>query len=231
MAISSPFIIAFNIVLTHKLSGKMESHGRSAFHSGGAEDLGGGIQRWNGAFQSVRAGQDKLFANIDIANTAFIKGGKVEDLMVEVVKRNNVRNAADLNRLNLTDLKKLHRHFKGLPFTVSHRGPDFKRRVKKVSEISMKRAQDITFDQELNDGSKKAVTIPQYYDAAYSMKLRYPFLPCVGVKAKDGKMIYYPAEICEIVPGRRYRKKVCFFLMEQRSTLVTHPHIIFNLVI
>jgi len=140
--------------------------------------------------------------------------------MVEL--KRNARGPADLNRLNLTDFKRFHKHFKGLPFTVSHRGPDFKRRVKKVSEVSMKIAQDITFDQELNDGSKKAVSIPEYYDAAYSLKLRYPFLPCIGVKAKDGKMIYYPAEICEIVPGRRYRKKISLVLISQKPTLMLH---------
>ncbi|GJJ69830.1 eukaryotic translation initiation factor 2C [Entomortierella parvispora] len=200
-------IQAFNIVLTHKLSGTMELQGRSVYHSTGAQDLGGGVQRWNGAFQSVRAGQDKLYANIDIASTAFYKAGKVEHLMVDLMAR-NARTPADLNRLSPTDLRRFNRHFKGLPFTVSHRGPDFKRRVRKISEISMKRAEDITFDQELNDGSKKAITIPQYYDAAYSLRLRYPFLPCIGVKGKDSKMIYYPAEVCEVVPGRRYQKKL-----------------------
>jgi hypothetical protein len=187
----------------------MASHGRSVYHPNNAQNLGGGVERWDGIFQSVRPGQRQLFANIDIANTAFIKGGRVESLMAELKR---VRGPDDLRgRVNQMDINQFRRHFKGLSFTVSHRGADFKRRYK-VAEVSLKPAEQITFAQELNNGTTKNITIPQYYAAAYSMKLRYPFLPCLGVKGKDNQMLYFPAEVCEIVHGRRYMKKVIFFL-------------------
>jgi len=223
-------VAALNIVLSHKLSGQMASYGRSVYHSENAQELGGGIQRWDGIFQSVRPGQGQLYANIDIANSAFIKGGKVETLMAEIKR---VRGPADLQgRLNQSDFNHFRRHFKGLAFTVSHRGPEFKKRFK-VAEISLKTAENITFPQELNNGSKKQVSIPQYYQAAYSLRLRYPFLPCLGVKGKDGHMMYYPAEVCEIVHGKRYMRKVgIFFSLNIKSDehyvespSSRHPHV------
>ena len=60
----------------------------------------------------------------------------------------------------------------------------------------------------MNDGKTAKVSIPQYFSAAYSIKLRYPSLPCIGVKARDGKTMYFPVEVCSIVPGKRYLKKV-----------------------
>ncbi|KAG0057713.1 Protein argonaute 10 [Gryganskiella cystojenkinii] len=198
-------IQALNIVMSHKLSSQMATHGRSVYHGNSAQNLGGGIERWDGAFQSIRPGQGNLYANIDISNTAFVKGGRVENLMAEIQR---ARSPADLRgRLNKPQLMQLHKHFKGLAFTVSHRGHEFKKRYK-VAEISMRSAEEITFEQELNNGSKKKISIPQYYSAAYSLKLSFPFLPCVGVKGKDNKMIYFPAEVCEIVPGKRYLKKL-----------------------
>jgi len=71
----------------------------------------------------------------------------------------------------------------------------------------MQPADKITFEQETNGGKKTKVTVPQYYAAAYSLRLQYPFLPCLGVKGRDGTM-YFPAEVCNIVPGRRYGRRV-----------------------
>jgi len=78
----------------------------------------------------------------------------------------------------------------------------------KVSEISQQSADGITFAQELNNGTTKKVTIPQYYAAAYNLKLRFPFLPCIGVKGRDNQTMYFPLEVCNIVSGRRYTKRV-----------------------
>ncbi|KAF9980022.1 Protein argonaute 10 [Mortierella antarctica] len=198
-------IQALNIVMSHKLFTNMVSVGRSAFRPDNAQNLGGGIEKWDGIFQSVRPGQGKLYANIDIASTAFIKGGNVAGLIAEMM---NVRSPDDLrNGLQPRDIQRLQRHFKGCAFTVVHRGGDFKKRFK-VSELSIKSADKITFDQEMNDGKTAKVSIPQYFSAAYSLKLRYPSLPCIGVKARDGKTMYFPVEVCSIVPGKRYMKKL-----------------------
>lgn len=75
-------------------------------------------------------------------------------------------------------------------------------------EISLQGADGITFNQELNNGTTKKVTIVQYYQAAYNLKLRYPFMPCIGVKGRDNQTMWFPLEVCNIVPGRRYTKRV-----------------------
>ncbi|KAG0358543.1 Eukaryotic translation initiation factor 2C, partial [Gamsiella multidivaricata] len=195
--------LALNVVMSHKLFSEMVNVGRSAYTPNNASDLGGGIEKWDGVFQSVRPGQNGLYANIDIASTAFIKGGNAASLMAEV---QNVRNIADLRNLHRRQFVDLQRHFKGCSFTVNHRGGAHKRKYK-VSQVSMMPADKVFFEQETNGGAKKKVSIPEYYTAAYKLKLQYPFLPCLGVKGRDGPL-YFPAEICNIVPGRRYQKKL-----------------------
>ncbi|KAK3836299.1 MAG: Piwi domain-containing protein [Linnemannia gamsii] len=198
-------IQALNIVMSHKLFSEMVNVGRSAFTPNNAQNLGGGIEKWDGIFQSVRPGQGKLFANIDVANTAFIKGGNAAELVAEIKgARIDDFRARGLQR---RDTQELTKHFKGCSFTVNHRGGDFKKKFK-VSEISADVADRITFTQELNNGGTKKVTISQYYAAAYNLKLRFPFLPCIGVKGRDNQTMYFPLEVCNIVPGRRYTRRL-----------------------
>ncbi|KAF9924651.1 Eukaryotic translation initiation factor 2C [Linnemannia zychae] len=194
-------IQALNIVLTHKLFSEMVSVGRSAFTPNNAQNLGGGIEKWDGIFQSIRPGQGSLYANIDVANTAFIKGGNAAALVAEIkgVRITDLRN----RRLQRRDAQDLTKHFKGCSFTVNHRGGNFKKKFK-VSEITAAGADTITFAQELNNGTTRRVSIPQYYVAAHNYNLAHPYLPCIGVKGRDGQTMYFPLEVCNIVPGSRY---------------------------
>lgn len=77
----------------------------------------------------------------------------------------------------------------------------------KVAEVSMMSADRITFQQTLADGSKVQMSIPQYYEKAYGLRLHYPFLPCLGVKGRESTL-YFPAEVCVIEPGKRFTKRV-----------------------
>ncbi|OAQ28263.1 Piwi-domain-containing protein [Linnemannia elongata AG-77] len=200
-------IQALNIVMSHKLFSEMVSVGRSAFTPNNAQNLGGGVEKWDGIFQSVRPGQGKLYANIDVANTAFIKGGNAAELVAEIKNVRSIDDFRGARKLQKRDIQELSKHFKGCSFTVNHRGGDFKKKFK-VSEISQQGAEGITFAQELNNGTTKKVTIPQYYAAAYNLKLRFPFLPCIGVKGRDNQTMYFPLEVCNVVSGRRYTKRL-----------------------
>ncbi|KAG0349818.1 eukaryotic translation initiation factor 2C, 2 [Podila minutissima] len=215
-------IQALNVVMTHKLFSQQVSVGRSAYTPRNAQDLGGGVEKWDGIFQSIRPGQRQLFANIDIASTAFIKGGNAAGLMAEIKK---VRNVDDLRRsaISSRDFQLFHKHFKTCSFTVTHRGGNFKKSYK-VAEVSMMSADRITFQQTLADGSKVQMSIPQYYEKAYGLRLHYPFLPCLGVKGRESTL-YFPAEVCVIEPGKRFTKRLN---EEQTSAMIkgtcTKPH-------
>ncbi|KAG0320493.1 Eukaryotic translation initiation factor 2C [Podila horticola] len=199
-------IQALNIAMSHKVFSEMVSAGRSVFTPTNAQNLGGGVEKWDGIFQSIRPGQGKLFANIDVASTAFIKGGNAAAVIAEAV---GARKVEDIPRAGLTpkDVGRARTLLKGCSFTVTHRGADFKKRFK-IDSISPKPAEKISFEQTLNNGSKKEITIPQYYTTAYNYKLKYPNFPCIGVRGKDGATLYFPAEVCVITPGQKYMKKL-----------------------
>ncbi|KAG0016664.1 Protein argonaute 10, partial [Podila clonocystis] len=215
-------LTTLNIVMTHKLFSEQVSVGRSAFGPSNAQDLGGGVEKWDGIFQSIRPGQRQLYANIDIASAAFIKGGNAAGLMAEIKK---VRNVDELRRsaISSRDFQLFHKHFKACSFTVTHRGGNFKKSYK-VAEVSMMSSDKITFQQTLADGSKVPMSIPQYYEKAYGLRLQYPFLPCLGVKGRESTL-YFPAEVCVVKPGKRFTKRLN---EEQTSAMIrstcTKPH-------
>jgi eukaryotic translation initiation factor 2C len=120
-------IQALNIVMSHKLFSEMVSVGRSAFTPNNAQNLGGGIEKWDGIFQSVRPGQGKLYANIDVANTAFIKGGNAAELVAEIKGARSIDDFRS-RKLLKRDAQDLTKHFRGCSFTVNHRGGDFKKK-------------------------------------------------------------------------------------------------------
>jgi hypothetical protein len=50
---------------------------------GKSEDLGGGVEVWFGHFQSLRLGW-KPFLNVDATQRAFLKSGKVHEIMADM---------------------------------------------------------------------------------------------------------------------------------------------------
>jgi len=52
---------------------------------GKSEDLGGGVEVWFGHFQSLRLGW-KPFLNVDVTQRAFLKSGKVQEIMADIYR-------------------------------------------------------------------------------------------------------------------------------------------------
>ncbi|KAF9931882.1 hypothetical protein BGZ67_005082 [Mortierella alpina] len=193
-------IQALNVVMVHKPFSEKANVGRSVYLPDGATDLGGGLEKWNGIFQSIRPGQDRIYANIDTTATAFIKGGNAVDVMRMIVRNLDLRRG-----LSKGDLSQVEKILKGTYFTVTHR-TDFKRKLK-LMQLSDKGADRIYFDMTTNDGTSRKVSVDEYFEKTYGKRLSYPALPCFGVKSKD-TTLYFPAEVCYIASGQHYKKKL-----------------------
>lgn len=77
----------------------------------------------------------------------------------------------------------------------------------KMLRLSEKSADRTYFDMVANDGSNKRMSVKEYFAQTYGTTLRYPELPCLGARGK-GSTSYFPAELCYIIPGQHYKKKV-----------------------
>ncbi|KAF9432731.1 Eukaryotic translation initiation factor 2C [Entomortierella beljakovae] len=195
----STAIQALNIAVTHKAYASMVSVGRSVYLPRNAQDLGGGIEKWDGIFQSIRPGERSCFINVDTTATAFIKGGNAAEVFGDIIKSNDLR-----RRIDRHEITKLERVLKGCTFSID-RG-SFQKNYK-VTRLSERGADATTFEMTDNDGRVSKISVDEYFMKQYNRRLRYPSLPCIGTKGRNGTN-YFPAELCNIKPGQHFKKKL-----------------------
>uniref|UniRef100_A0A5B6ZD42 Protein argonaute 5 n=1 Tax=Davidia involucrata TaxID=16924 RepID=A0A5B6ZD42_DAVIN len=171
--------------------------GRSFFapQLGGTGELGDGLQYWKGFYQSLRPTQMGLSLNIDISARAFYEPILVSDFVAKYFYgRDLTRHLSDQDRI------KVKRALKGIRVELTH--TEHVKRYK-ITGISIEPTSQLTF---LDDtGARKSVV--QYFRERYHINLRFALLPALQA-GSDAKPIYLPMEICKIVGGQRYSKKL-----------------------
>ncbi|KAK4490521.1 hypothetical protein RD792_001201 [Penstemon davidsonii] len=187
-----------DVVLREKPSNCYEVVGRSFFSPklGATGELGDGIEYWKGFYQSLRPTQMGLSLNIDMSARAFFEPISVAEFVGKHLNR-------DLTARPLTDQDriKVKRTLRGVRVQVNYQG-HIKRY--KVSGLSTEPTQQLMFSQ---DESGSTISVVQYFRQKYNIALKYPLLPAVQA-GSDTKPVYLPMELCTILEGQRYSKKL-----------------------
>ncbi|KAK9804875.1 hypothetical protein WJX72_009755 [[Myrmecia] bisecta] len=76
------------------------------------------------------------------------------------------------------------------------------KRIYRVKGLSEKGTADLIFE---NAQEGRQMSVAEYFEERYQIKLKYPNLPCLNVGSAR-KAIYLPPEVCEIVKGQRRLK-------------------------
>ncbi|XP_078148836.1 protein argonaute MEL1-like isoform X1 [Carex rostrata] len=194
-------IHALDVVLRESPCTRYTTFGRSFFSPlfssiGENPDLGGGVEYWRGFYQSLRPTQMGLSLNIDIAATSFYKGEYLLNFVAEYL---NIRDFSRPFRVN--DINKLKKVLKGVRVETTH-NPDLQIKYK-INGISSVPIDNITFPDE----NGASLSIVQYFQNKYGLNLRYTNLPCL-MAGSDSRPKYLPMEVCQIIPGQRYVKKL-----------------------
>ncbi|CAG8604515.1 4978_t:CDS:10 [Ambispora leptoticha] len=172
--------------------------GRSFYTPEGSQALYGGVEVWQGYYQSVRPTQNKMMINIDLSATAFYESGNLVQMVVKLLGK---RSADDLRRgIQDRDRVKIEKSLKNLKIKVTHRGEAVAKRRFKITKLTPKSAAETKFDQ----GENGVTDVASYFNKQYRIRLNHPYLPCVTVK----KDMHYPMEVCEVVEGQRVLKKL-----------------------
>ncbi|KAI7856147.1 Piwi domain-containing protein [Circinella umbellata] len=171
--------------------------GRSFYTPQEKRLLPGGVEVWQGFYQSVRPGVGKMYVNVDVSATVFYQSGPLPEVVAKILGR---RSLDELRRgIHDRDRHKLEKVLKNLQVETNHRGENNRRKYK-IMKLIPSTPDKTTF--QTDDGKK--LTISQYFQSTYNLRLKYPFLPCVVIK----KDVYVPMEILNVVSGQRYMKKL-----------------------
>lgn len=136
--------------------------------------------------------------NVDVSATAFYEDCRLPEMAAKILNR---RSENDLRRgLQDRDVQKLERALKGLKVQVNHRRIQSKF---KILRLTTSPADQTRFT--LEDGTE--ITVAQYFQHQYNLRLSFPGLPCVITRRRNQDN-YFPMEVCELVPGQRFMKKL-----------------------
>ncbi|KAI9272608.1 Piwi domain-containing protein [Sporodiniella umbellata] len=189
-------IMVLDVLIRHLPSMMYNTVGRSFFTPTDKRALPNGAEVWQGFYQSARPTIGKMMINIDVSATAFYESGPLPDIVAKILGR---RSLDELRRgIPPRELSKLEKILKALKIQVVHRGD--KRLKYKVTKLTPSPAESTTF----KDDAGNEMTVANYFAKQYNRRLNFPFLPCVVVK----KDIFYPMEVCEVLPGQRHFKKL-----------------------
>src|ERR1051325_9346503 len=126
-------IMALNVLFRHEPSMKYSIAGRSFYTNDGARPLYGGVEVWQGYFQSIRPTPGKIMINVDLSTTAFYESCGLVQMVVKVLGKRSVE---ELKRIMDRDRAKLDKALKGLKIYVTHRGENASKRQLRIVEIS-----------------------------------------------------------------------------------------------
>jgi hypothetical protein len=180
--------MSLDVLIRHRPSTVHTTVGRSFYTPQGAQPLYGGVEVWQGYYQSARPTRGRMMINIDLSATAFYEGGPLVQLITKILGR---RSPDDLRRgLTDKDRQKVERTIKGLKIKDNHRTGS--RRKFKIEKLTPTPASHTMFDR--GDGSN--TDVQTYFGETYNKRLNYAHLPCVIVR----RNVFLPVEVCEVIP-------------------------------
>jgi eukaryotic translation initiation factor 2C len=148
---------------------------KSFFTDRETKDIGSGIQLWRGYFQSVRPGMGKMLINIDISTATMYKGGRLIDICLEFLRKNN---PSVLTNIPDREFLKLNKFISGVrvltKIAADARQPP-PRSVKRLTRASA-RQEEFT----LRQGGKS--TVAAYFHKVFNRPLQFPDIFCVEVR-------------------------------------------------
>ncbi|KAI3899313.1 hypothetical protein MKW92_024334 [Papaver armeniacum] len=189
-------IQALDVVMRETPTRNYVAVGRSFFSPmlGNKIDIGDGLECWKGYYQSIRPTQMGLSLNIDVAATSFYQPINVADYVINLLNiRDTQRPLSDIDRI------KIKRSLRGVRVELTHR----KANRQKISGITSQSANQLMFP--VGDGTNQSVV--RYFKQKYGLQLRYAHWPCLQA-GSDAKPAYLPMEVCTIVEGQKYSKKL-----------------------
>ncbi|CAH8321829.1 unnamed protein product [Eruca vesicaria subsp. sativa] len=191
---------ALDIVLRELPTSKYTPVGRS-FYSRDVvttKSLGDGLESWRGFYQSIRPTQMGLSLNVDISSTAFIEPRPVTEFVFKLLNRES----RSRQPLSDADRVKIKKALRGVKVEVTHQVN--MRRKYRISGLSTGTTRELTFPVDERNTQKSVV---DYFYETYGLRIQHTQLPCLQV-GNSNTPKYLPMEVCEIVGGQRYSKRL-----------------------
>lgn len=163
----------------------------------GVADIGEGVETCQGYHVSFRPTVDGLSLNLDVATTTLIKPSSVLEFLCAHFNTSNPENM---------DWHKAKGILKHVKVKTPHNNI-----IHRIHGFSDAPCSQMRFTRKTHDNTGNVtetdMTVQQYHELQYNIKLRFPHLPCIAA-GRVKRPIYIPVELCDIIPGQRYTKSL-----------------------
>lgn len=193
-------IMAYNILFRYQPNTNFIQVRDSFFIREDVRPLANGVEVWPGFFRSFMPVGAGLALNVDTIVCTFYKPGNLLDLILAFI---GLRHRDELRDPRLKDhLKRIRTFIKNLKITLNYRGDSA--REYKIRDLSTASADNIKFTLVEDGVDRGESTVTEYFARKFGVRLEFPMLPCVEINKKA----LIPLELCEVLPGQRYAKKL-----------------------
>ncbi|KAF5387039.1 hypothetical protein D9615_001654 [Tricholomella constricta] len=176
---------------------KYANNGRAYFTPHGSRAIGSGLELWRGFFQSVRPTIGRMLVNIDTSVSAVYAAGELVNVCLDFLGRKDVRDLSMDGKH--PSFRALEKHLENVLINTRTTG----KRTKSIKGL-VPYAGRFEFSRD-----EKDTTVQEYYKDAYNMTLKFPNI--IGVRLSGKKATFpvvVPAELCTILPGQLYTKRL-----------------------
>jgi len=166
-------------------------------------DIGGALELWRGIYHSIRPAPQKMILTIDTCTAAVYLAGDLRNVALSFL------GTTDTRALNLSSsdpkFKQLERFLNNVRISI----PSSKGQRTKTIRGLIERAGKFVFSK--NDGQESTVGL--HFQETHNIRIRYPDIFGVNISGKkDPHPSVIPAELCQVIPGQLYKRKVPEYL-------------------
>ncbi|SCZ91253.1 BZ3500_MvSof-1268-A1-R1_Chr1-2g01288 [Microbotryum saponariae] len=197
-------IQALNIVIQHGPFLSFSNSGASfflPFDNPQAGNISKGLTMWRGYYSSLRCGPSCNFILLDLASQPFYQEGDLPKLLVDgrAKDRSFGPDKLESKRMPGAFAVEANRFIRALRISINvgSNGPPM---IRKIRELTRQNAQDSKFQND----EGKTTDVAEYFRNHYNIRLQHPEWPCVKISS----VALYPIEICTVLPGQKYSRKL-----------------------
>ncbi|KAK0448292.1 argonaute-like protein [Desarmillaria tabescens] len=202
------------LLIRQETDQKYTHNAHSFFSPASSKTINGGLELWRGFYQSVRPTLRGMVINVDTSMTAMYASGELIGVALRFLGQSDVR-ALALNQ-GSTKYHALERFLKGVRITV--KSPATGRPYTKTIRGLQPQAGRYEFRK---DGR---ITTVEAYFAALNRRIRYPDIIGLRLSTQDAEnAVIVPAELCDVVPGQMFKKRLPSDLTSDAVSFGTIP--------
>jgi len=147
---------------------------RSFFTPANSKRIQGGLELWQGYFQSLRPSQNKLYVNIDIATGIMYRSGSLLDLCLEFINQRDPKVISPKARFPDRERLRLQRFISNMRILTNYGTP----KGYVVRRLSDKGASEILFTPK----GGQQISVANYFKNHLNKTLKFPDTICVEVR-------------------------------------------------